>query len=154
MIGHQRDILASLGIDIWVPRAAVSQRLPASSLWRDQAAPELPSEIIVPVVAVATPQLKAELSQVREQPTAVVVTEKAAAVVAETPMPEVRSVLQIEAFSLEALQLPHCLILCESTHLTQAEQQLWRNIQQALSAMYHRLQWPFALAALQDGIGR
>ena len=44
-------------------------------------------------------------------------------------------------------------ILVESTTLSQEQQQLWRNIQHALQAEYHVLQWPFALEVLQDGIG-
>lgn len=43
--------------------------------------------------------------------------------------------------------------MVESTVLSQKQQQLWRNIQHALQAEYHVLQWPFALEVLQDGIG-
>ena len=47
MIGHQRDILATLGIDIWIPKDVACQNMPSSSIWRDQAAPEYLTEIVI-----------------------------------------------------------------------------------------------------------
>lgn len=38
MIGHERKILATLGIDVWIPRGTVSARLGNTSIWRDQTA--------------------------------------------------------------------------------------------------------------------
>ena len=152
MMGHQRDILASLGIDIWVSRTAVSQTLPQSSVWRDQAAPEIHSDIIVP--AAVNQQLKQQQPIIHEEPKQEPSPQHTAVeVVVPDDIPEARVMLQIEAFSIEALQLPHCVILVESTTLSQEQQQLWRNIQHALQAEYHVLQWPFALEVLQDGIG-
>ena len=152
MMGHQRDILASLGIDIWVSRTAVSQTLPQSSVWRDQAAPEIHSEIIVP--AAVPQQLKQQQPIIHEKPKQEPSPQHTAVeVVAPDDIPEARVMLQVEAFSIEALQLPYCVILVESTALSQKQQQLWRNIQHALQAEYHVLQWPFALEVLQDGIG-
>ena len=152
MMGHQRDILASLGIDIWVSRTAVSQTLPQSSVWRDQAAPEIHSDIIVP--AVVNQQLKQQQPIIHEEPKQEPSPQHTAVeVVVPDDIPEARVMLQVEAFSIEALQLPYCVILVESTALSQKQQQLWRNIQHALQAEYHVLQWPFALEVLQDGIG-
>ena len=74
-------------------------------------------------------------------------------VVVPDDIPEARVMLQVEAFSIEALQVPYCVILVESTALSQKQHQLWRNIQHALQAEYHVLQWPFAIEVLQDGIG-
>ena len=152
MMGHQREILASLGIDIWVSRTAVAQTLPQSSLWRDLAAPELHSEIIV--LATVNQQSKQQQSTILEKPAQEPSPQHTAVeVVAPDDIPEARVILQVEAFSIEALQLPHCVILVESTALSQNQQQLWRNIQHALQAEYHVLQWPFALEVLQDGMG-
>lgn len=152
MMGHQRDILASLGIDIWVSRTAVSQTLPQSSVWRDQAAPEIHSDIIVP--AAVNQQLKQQQPIIHEEPKQEPSPQHTAVeVVVPDDIPEARVMLQVEAFSIEALQLPYCVILVESTTLSQEQQQLWRNIQHALQAEYHVLQWPFALEVLQDGIG-
>lgn len=36
MIGQQRNILAAMGIDVWIPRDVVCQKNTAPSLWRDQ----------------------------------------------------------------------------------------------------------------------
>ena len=36
MIGQQRNRLAALGIDVWIPREVVCQKNTAPSLWRDQ----------------------------------------------------------------------------------------------------------------------
>ncbi len=47
MIGHQRDILATLGIDLWIPRDSACQPHQVS-IWRDQAAPEFHSDIVLP----------------------------------------------------------------------------------------------------------
>ncbi len=41
MIGHQREVLASLGIDLWVPDFLPSQQNVAASIWRDQSATEI-----------------------------------------------------------------------------------------------------------------
>lgn len=152
MMGHQREILASLGIDIWVSRTAVSQTLPQPSVWRDQAAPEIYSDIIVP--AVVNQQLKQQQPIIQEDPKQEPSPQHTVVdVVVPDDIPEARVMLQVEAFSIEALQLPYCVILVESTVLSQKQQQLWRNIQHALQAEYHVLQWPFAIEVLQDGIG-
>ena len=152
MMGHQREILASLGIDIWVSRTAVSQTLPQPSVWRDQAAPEIYSDIIVP--AVVNQQLKQQQPIIQEEPKQEPSPQHTFVdVVVPDDIPEARVMLQVEAFSIEALQLPYCVILVESTALSQKQQQLWRNIQYALQAEYDVLQWPFAIEVLQDGIG-
>lgn len=152
MMGHQREILASLGIDIWVSRTAVSQTLPQPSVWRDQAAPEIYSDIIVP--AVVNQQLKQQQPIIQEEPKQEPSPQHTVVdVVVPDDIPEARVMLQVEAFSIEALQLPYCVILVESTALSQKQQQLWRNIQHALQAEYDVLQWPFAIEVLQDGIG-
>lgn len=152
MMGHQREILASLGIDIWVSRTAVSQTLPQPSVWRDQAAPEIYSDIIVP--AAVNQQLKQQQPIIHEEPKQEPSPQHTVVdVVVPDDIPEARVMLQVEAFSIEALQLPYCVILVESTALSQKQQQLWRNIQYALQAEYDVLQWPFAIEVLQDGIG-
>lgn len=152
MMGHQREILASLGIDIWVSRTAVSQTLPQPSVWRDQAAPEIYSDIIVP--AAVNQQLKQQQPIIHEEPKQEPSPQHTVVdVVVPDDIPEARVMLQVEAFSIEALQVPYCVILVESTALSQKQQQLWRNIQHALQAEYHVLQWPFAIEVLQDGIG-
>ena len=47
MIGQQRNILATLGIDVWIPKTQVCQKNNAQSLWRDQAVPEKKQQGVV-----------------------------------------------------------------------------------------------------------
>ena len=50
MIGQQRNILATLGIDVWIPRTQVCQKNNAHTLWRDQVVePHIPINIPVAV---------------------------------------------------------------------------------------------------------
>ncbi|OTG95134.1 hypothetical protein B9T24_10325 [Acinetobacter sp. ANC 4654] len=157
MIGHQRDILATLGIDIWIPKDAACQNMPSSSIWRDQAAPEYLTEI---VIAKSQPKI-AIVSQV-EQPKILARTEPLTIptlVIKEVPtevaplVVEERSLLQIAPFQLQAFGLPDCVIVVDATAMTAEQQQLWNNIQQALQAEYYELQWPFPLIDFQDSRG-
>ena len=157
MIGHQRDILATLGIDIWVPKDAACQNMPSSSIWRDQAAPEYLSEIVVAKAQpLIVPEPKAEQLKTLDQPDPLpaptpVVKEVQAEIVPQVV--EERPALHIAAFQLQAFGLPHCVIVIDATELSAEQQQLWNNIQQALQAEYYELQWPFPLINFQDGRG-
>lgn len=157
MIGHQRDILATLGIDIWVPKDAACQNMPSSSIWRDQAAPEYLSEIVVAKAQpLIVPEPKAEQLKTLDQPDPLpaptpVVKEVQAEIVPQVV--EERPALHIAAFQLQAFGLPHCVIVTDATELSAEQQQLWNNIQQALQAEYYELQWPFPLINFQDGRG-
>ena len=157
MIGHQRDILATLGIDIWVPKDAACQNMPSSSIWRDQAAPEYLSEIVVAKAQpLIVPEPKAEQLKTLDQPDPLpaptpVVKEVQAEIVPQVV--EERPALHIAAFQLQAFGLPHCVIVTDATKLSAEQQQLWNNIQQALQAEYYELQWPFPLINFQDGRG-
>jgi len=129
MIGHQRDILATLGIDIWIPRAELCQsHQPA--LWRDQSQPEVLSEIILP-------ELKAETSVIQRSVVSAPV---------EVPAP-------VAPFSLQALSLAHCIIVIDATSLTEDQQLLWSNIQRAMLGDFAELSWPFPWDNVQDGRG-
>ncbi len=157
MIGHQRDILATLGIDIWVPKDAACQNMPSSSIWRDQAAPEYLSEIVVAKAQpLIVPEPKVEPLKTLDQPDPLpaptpVVKEVQAEIVPQVV--EERPALHIAAFQLQAFGLPHCVIVTDATELSAEQQQLWNNIQQALQAEYYELQWPFPLINFQDGRG-
>ena len=157
MIGHQRDILATLGIDIWVPKDAACQNMPSSSIWRDQAAPEYLSEIVVAKAQpLIVPEPKAEPLKTLDRPDPLptptpVVKEVQAEIVPQVV--EERPALHIAAFQLQAFGLPHCVIVTDATELSAEQQQLWNNIQQALQAEYYELQWPFPLINFQDGRG-
>jgi hypothetical protein len=156
MIGHQRDILATLRIDIWIPRNAACQKMPSSSIWRDQTAPEYQTEIVLAKAPAVLPlELKADPGQAIER-----IEPVNAPVSASTEKVEVvaeviaeRAALQITAFQLQALSLPQCVIVVDATEMSAEQQQLWHNIQQAVLAEYYELQWPFPLMNFQDGHG-
>jgi len=157
MIGHQRDILATLGIDIWIPRDVACQNMPSSSIWRDQAVPEYLTEIVIaksqpeiPIVPQVEQPKALERTEPLTRPTSLikeVQTEVAPLVIEE------RTALQIAPFQLQAFGLPDCVIVVDATEMTAEQQQLWNNIQQALQAEYYELQWPFPLLNFQDSRG-
>ena len=157
MIGHQRDILATLGIDIWVPKGAACQKMPSSSIWRDQAAPEYLSEIVVAKAqSLIPPQPKTEQLKTLDRPERLPTPTLAVKEVQVEVVPQVieeQPTLHITAFQLQAFGLPHCVIVIDATELSTEQQQLWNNIQQALHAEYYELQWPFPLVNFQDGRG-
>lgn len=146
MIGHQREVLAQLGIDIWVSRNAVCQKMAQPSIWRDHTS----SEIITHLTPQPEPVL-AEATVARVvQPSAELHT-----VVAETNDQLLRSSqeqssTQIADFSLQAIMLPHLVIVLDSTALNHEQQQLWANIQRAVQAEFFELNWPFILSDLHD----
>ncbi|WP_180134804.1 hypothetical protein [Acinetobacter sp. YH12070] len=152
MIGHQRSIMAAMGIDVWIPQAAPCQQF-SSNIWRDQAAPEIVSEILLKNAPQPTPvpsqtELKKNVDVVINQPVEAPKDEPKGV----EPV-EVRPIVQIPSFNLEAICLMHCVIVINATELTAEQQVLWSNIQRAVSADFFALQWPFGWVNLQDGRG-
>ena len=158
MIGHQREVLASLGIDLWVPDFLPSQQNVAASIWRDQSTTEIISEIV-------RPQSQPEAKSIPEHPPkqhklphpaspADIVTQPIEQEVVTALKEEiVREAIHVEAFQLQAIALEHCALVIEATQLSLEQQQLWQNIVQALPAQKYALNWPFPLLNLQDGRG-
>ena len=154
MIGHSREVLANLGIDIWISREAVCQQLPQSTIWRDQNTPEvvldlaLQDQPIVADVLLNDPILSFETEQSiqvkhdsKEQLAPVVSVEQ-----------ELRPTVILEPFNIQALVLAHIVILMEGSAITADQQMLWSNIQRAVQAEFTELNWPFTLPEFQDGI--
>ena len=158
MIGHQREVLASLGIDWWVPDFLPSQQNVATSIWRDQNATEIISEIVRPR---SQPEAKsipehppAQHKLPHPAPPAEISTQPVEQKVDKALKEEiVREVIHVEAFQLQAVALEHCALVIEAIQLSLEQQQLWQNIVQALPAQKHVLNWPFPLLNLQDGRG-
>ncbi|MDO3665511.1 hypothetical protein [Acinetobacter higginsii] len=159
MIGQQRNILATLGIDVWIPREVVCQKNTAPNLWRDQIVEEA-SQPLTPILDVV-PTLQ-EI-QVASRPT-LAITEKeisqpteiiAKPIVKEAVVEKEQIVIttQIQAFELQMYVLENCAILLESSQLSDAQRQLWQNIQKARLGQYAELKWPFPLAAFQESRG-
>ncbi|NUF83235.1 hypothetical protein [Acinetobacter seifertii] len=159
MIGQQRNILATLGIDVWIPRTQVCQKNNAHTLWRDQVVePHIPINIPVAVDIPAfeqgpsNPELL-EVAKVVEEPSIAIVDVPQPKVVVEKPIVVEREA--IAPFELQAYCLEKCVIFVDVTALEKEEKQLWANIQKAKVGYYAELRWPFPLAAYQDqrGVG-
>lgn len=149
MIGPQRDILAHLGIERWVPRHIHVQKAQPSNRWRDSSEFEHLQQLNVePVLALEpTPQITvASAARTTPQKMPSVKPDLAEQAVV---MPNAEPI----AFHLQALVSTHWVILIEASQLSVEQQQLWQNIQQALQADYHQLQWPFMGFAWQDPRG-
>lgn len=151
MIGHQRDVLSALGIDLWIPRETLCQNRGNPQIWRDQAATEIittlaPPQQIAPVDIQKTsaPSLLPDLA-----PNAVVVPVPPESNAAEILQPA----LDIASFTVQAAVLKHCLLLINATVLTEQEQLLWANIQRAVLCDFVELQWPFPWQNAQNGRG-
>lgn len=153
MIGHSREVLANLGIDIWISREVVCQELPQSTIWRDQNTPEvmldltLQDQSIVADVLLNDPILSFET----EQPVQVKGESKPQLAPVIAIEQELRPTVVLEPFNIQALVLPHIVILMEGSNITADQQMLWSNIQRAVQAEFTELNWPFALPDLQDG---
>lgn len=163
MIGHERKILATLGIDVWIPRGTVSARLGNTPIWRDQTARVEPLHFHDHVKDVkpdsATENLQKKITDIVEQVAVDTLPPQAekehlpAASKDANAAEAVNPIVEVEAFSVQAYSLVHCTILINATRLTEPQQQLWLNIQRSLSGQYSLLEWPFPLPNFQDNRG-
>lgn len=159
MMGHQRDILATMGIDIWIPNhVARVQQTQLSSLWRDQALPEVMTEL--PQDLIEPPALnQPDVQEVDKLLTQFVEIEQEShqqhtqVVLSEPLKADPKPVIQIDTFELQAISMASCLIVIDASGLSEQQTELWGNIQHAVPAEYHELKWPFPLAEMQDGRG-
>lgn len=156
MIGHSREVLANLGIDIWVSRGAVSQKLPHSSIWRDENTAENILDFKVDHSEISDIELLNDpITSFETEPLLVKkehkIEEDVKPIVVESE--DIRPAIQLESFNIQALVLPYIVILIEGTNITANQQLLWANIQRGIHAEFTELNWPFALPDLQDGYG-
>lgn len=151
MIGHQRSVLSALGIDLWIPKGEVCQERMPDIIWRDQSKPEMITEIVVspPIAPPESSSQRIEAARsLPVQPT--VLPDLTPAVSTDFSLDEQ---FQVEAFSLQMLNLTHCIIVTDATQLTLEQQTLWANIQRAGDAVFYELNWPFAWQKMQNGRG-
>ena len=159
MIGRQRNILATLGIDVWILREVVCEKNIAPSLWRDQEAEQIHS---LPIQFETPVQNKPELQIKHEpvQPITMVEPRNNAEIIVKPKavemMPDKEQVIvttQLQSFELQMYILESCAILVESSRFNETQQQLWHNIQKAKLGQYAELKWPFPLADFQESRG-
>ncbi|KXZ70278.1 hypothetical protein [Acinetobacter venetianus] len=158
MIGQQRNVLAAIGIDVWIPRDVVCQKNTASSIWRDQAVEETQQ---IPQMSFETETLKPEIqtNEVQSQKIKqaespqVEIAEQAPVQKAISEKEQVVVSASVQAFELQMYVLENSAILVESSQLNDEQRQLWRNIQKAKLGQYAELKWPFPLAGFQESRG-
>ncbi|WP_111891943.1 hypothetical protein [Acinetobacter sp. MB5] len=161
MIEQQRQQLAMMGIDLWVPRAAVVRSVTsAAKLWRDVDIGQTVEQQIAPqqVNIDAVSNIKSVVNQAASQE---IILDKINTQVAveqdlkPSPVgPEINITIDaVEAFQLQALVAEQFVLLTDHTALTAETLPLWRNIQQALVLQDAVLQWPFPVPSLQDASG-
>ncbi|MCU7696123.1 hypothetical protein OD757_02640 [Acinetobacter sp. AYS6] len=155
MIGQQRNILATLGIDLWIPKTQVCQKNNAQSLWRDHVVEE-PQQPILPSVEPVVleqpipPQIN-DIPNVKPEIVAPAPIQVQSVIPPQNEVPA--PVIKIASFELQAFSLEKCVIFLDVTNLTKEEKQLWSNIQKAKIGQYAELKWPFPLATYQDQRG-
>lgn len=164
LVEHQRSVMATLGIDVWIPKVDVQTRVYTSSLYRDQAAPEHPVfqsfDALDSVAKFGTGQknteqnILAELSVIQTERVQVEQNQedKKKAVQARSHVVD-QALLKIDAFELYAIHFEHCVLVVDATHISTEQANLWRNIQSAMKGQTVALKWPFGLEPMQDGRG-
>ncbi|MEO3356152.1 hypothetical protein [Acinetobacter haemolyticus] len=160
MIGQQRNILAAMGVDVWIPRDVVCQKNTAPSLWRDQIIDQ-PTQYSEPVqnndarITQDAPMASVETQPaiVRESSQQVELDEKPVVKDSVIEKEQIVITAPVQAFELQMYVLENCALLVESSQLSDAQRQLWQNIQKARLGQYAELKWPFPLAAFQESRG-
>ncbi|EPR84525.1 hypothetical protein [Acinetobacter gerneri] len=179
MIEHQRNIMAAMGIDIWVPQGCADIRQVNTSLYRDMARAEAEIEAVSQHIQIETAQQKTIQSDIAittalqtkvTQPVhenkkpfvdqnavgldAVALdinTQNKNTVTHSNIATELLAPLAVDAFYLQAVSLENCVIVVDVSKLSEAENTLWGNIQRAAPHQYDELKWPFPLGQFQDG---
>lgn len=152
---HQRNILAALGIDLWIPKHGVPVRQYPKTLYRDTAAKEIISDVQFKIEPEQVKQKEPVQSEILNVPEHIVSREIASEVAEPVLVSQQDTIVEskVEPFQLQAFCLESCVIVVDATHIQAEQQQLWMNIQNAMSGEYFELKWPFPLTQFQDGRG-
>ena len=174
MLEHQRSILATLGIEMWIPNANVQTRSYTTSLFRDVGDTKADVDIhfqtlesVLPIIENNTfiaespvghkQDILERNKSERESKKEKLIDQKQEKKIESHGLSkfenEIRPVLGIEAFSVQAFCLEHVTILVDSTLFSLEQSQLWMNIQASMLGLQHELKWPFPIAQFQDGRG-
>lgn len=163
---HQRSLLATMGIDLWIPRADVCVKNYITQNYRDvveQAVEPVTfvvqpnttthldknlSQEIISSKSVVKPQLKTKDISVEIEPSLIHDSDNTYVQI-NTAQVE----LKVEAFDLQLYAMELCVLVLNTTQLTAEQRQLWRNIQLAKKGIEATLHWPFPFINIQDGRG-
>ena len=156
---HQRSILATLGIDVWIPQVDVRVESYIPQNYRDM---ETSEQTIVTSLEFAIPQKiiptqppiqsKPVAIQQNIEKTDIQSTQVKKLIVSQSIEPLAPN-LQIDAFDVQLYALEHCVLLLDATDLNDEQRELWRNIQASMQGREATLHWPFPLINIQDGRG-
>ena len=172
VVAHQRNILKTLGIDVWVPRQGSHTQRADYSTYRDtqtnfavppvmgaemqQTMPSPQNHSVDQAVGRANPVIAApvaEFNDIAIKRAKATVVEEAAIVTPARAVIAQEPAIELAAFELQAYVLSDCVLLLDVQEMNADQQRLWSNIQAAKPGDYFELKWPFALAQFQDGRG-
>ncbi|MPW43129.1 hypothetical protein [Acinetobacter guerrae] len=160
MTGQQRNILATMGVDVWIPRALSCQKKQPVSFWRDQTPIVTEATVLVLNQQVdAIPSEPDVAKSIEIEPSVkdsfVEVVQSNSDLSLSNSMPKQQPQVAViqQAFILEAYCLDRVILIVETSQLSNQQRQLWMNIQSALSGLYHELKWPLPLENFRDGRG-
>lgn len=170
---HQRSILATMGIDLWVLKVAVQTRHYQTALYRDveqeqqtsidtiefsnlsaavQSAPNTDT-VVESSIQIEKPQLP-EVSLLKRNPE----TQRTEEVTTSKQIQQqtdfvAEPAVQLSPFEIQAYVIENSVLLIDSTQISSEQLTLWSNIQRALIGQFYELKWPFPMLAFQDGRG-
>ncbi len=160
MTGQQRNILAAMGVDVWIPRAMLCQKSRLFVLGVIKFPRRSCGVAVVNQQVIDASQAKPELTHIesiaqlkdRQPPTVVVEIEQSTLAAPRSILPKDQTVVVMQqVFTLEAYCLDQVIIVVESSQLSKQQRQLWTNIQSSVSGYYHELKWPLPLENFRDG---
>ena len=156
---HQRSILATLGIDVWIPQVGVHVESYIPQNYRDVATVEqaivTSLEFAIPQKIIPTqPPIQAKPVAIQQniEKTDIQSTQVKKLIVSQSIEPLAPN-LQIDAFDVQLYALEHCVLLLDATDLNDEQRELSRNIQESMQGREATLHWPFPLINIQDGRG-
>lgn len=134
MSEHQRNVLAQMGIDIWIPQQTAVHACSTKTVWRDQ----------VPTVAV-----KEQPSVVKKTPQPIV--ENIVKPVIEKKIEQPQKIVQSDSFVLQTYNInDQVCILVNIINLTSEEKEFLENFQQSMQTSVAEIKWPMPLQNFQD----
>lgn len=158
---HQRNILHSMGIDVWVSKAAQTDECSVLQFWRDQDSENITLEDDIeekafPIIDLPKPSASTSLlvKPVHVKAKEVLLDDIDLAVQSTDVLANVIDITEenqiITPFKLGMLKLQHIGILFDTTAISTEEQALVESIAHSLQATSSILHWPIALLGLQQ----
>lgn len=160
-LAQQRQMLAYMGIDLWVAKDQSHLKTVENVLYRDSVVDQHHSSIAInlPNLQQVVEYRDLNAKHVINEPEKIVPSPNVVKEKLETSFESEQVLviedeqLVVEAFELQAVVFAQHILVLDSTQLTAEQQTLLSNIQASQSGQSYQLKWPFALVHLQDGRG-